>query len=451
MKKAKKLTVGLALLLSTAVLSTACSTKKEQEKDEKVAIELWLTPQWKGVFDTSEEKADYDSFFKEAAKRYQEKNPNVEINVQVIPGEQRSDKLSVAIQTKELPDMFFDSSFALSEYAHMGVLAPLDDIIDEESKKDIPDAIWDNVQIGGDTYFYPFGHNPGTLVYNAEMFKEAGLDEFIAGEYEIANWSVEELATISKTLKDKLENVSPFGLYAKNNQGDTWNMSYLRMFGNEFFGEDGNLVVDEKNAVEALDFIDKLRKDGLTTAGPESLTSNDVNAMFQNKQTAINFTNSVLFNGIQKDMEDGKVGKFDMRLANIPGKDKPISFTYVTSSVVFNTGNEEKMAAAKDFVKFYSTDKELITASKNTLPVRDSVAADLETELPYLKAYTANSENIINFSNNTPGYAELRNAFFPELQAVFTGDKTTQEALTSFKEQGNKIIENNTKKSLILK
>ena len=31
----------------------------------------------------------------------------------------------------------------------MGVLAPVDDIIDEETKKDIPQAIWDNVQIGG--------------------------------------------------------------------------------------------------------------------------------------------------------------------------------------------------------------------------------------------------------------------------------------------------------------
>ena len=452
----KKVLSTLLVVVAVGVLLTGCGKGKEEKnkevaKGESQEIEVWLTPQWKGIQDPSEEGADYDSFFKEAAKRYNEKNPDVKVNVQVIPGEQRSDKLSVAIQTKTLPDVFFDSSFALSEYAHMGVLAPLDDIVDEESKKDIAPAIWDNVTINDNVYFYPFGHNPGTLAYNADMFKEAGLDKYVGGEHDIITWSLDDFSTILKTLKEKNSDVAPMGLFAKNNQGDTWNMSYMRMFGNPFFDKEGNIVVNEETGEKALTFINDIREKGYTTKGAESLTSNDVNAMFQNKQTAINFTNSVLFSGIQKDMSDGKVEKFDMRLANIPGEKKPVSFTYVTSSVVFNTGDEGKMAAAKDFVKFYSTDPELVKASKNTLPVRESVSKEVSSELPYLEAYNKNSDNVINFSNNTPGYAELRNAFFPELQAVFTGAKTPKEALDNFTEQGNRIIETNKSKSVILK
>lgn len=445
------------LVLGVAGLAlTGCGKGQEKaseadSKGKSGEVEVWLTPQWKGVQDPSEEGADYDSFFKEAAKRYNEKNPDVKIKVQVIPGEQRSDKLSVAMQTKTLPDVFFDSSFALSEYAHMGVLAPLDDIVDEKAKKDIPSSIWENVTIKDNVYFYPFGHNPGTLAYNADMFKAAGLEKYVSGEHDIANWSIDEFTTILKTLKEKNADVAPFGLYAKNNQGDTWNMSYMRMFGNPFFDKDGKIVLNDESGEKALTYINDLRKKGYTTKGAESLTSNDVNAMFQNKQTAVNFTNSVLFSGIQKDMKDGKVEPFDMRLANIPGEKNPISFTYVTSSVVFNTGDEKRMAAAKDFVKFYSTDAELVKASKNTLPVRESVSKELSGELPYLEAYNKNSENVINFSNNTPGYAELRNAFFPELQAVFTDAKTPKEALENFTEQGNRIIETNKKKSVILK
>ena len=37
---------------------------------------------------------------------------------------------------------------------------------------------------------------PGTLVYNADMFREAGLEDKIAGEYEIATWSPDELKEI---------------------------------------------------------------------------------------------------------------------------------------------------------------------------------------------------------------------------------------------------------------
>lgn len=451
----KKILGSLVLFSSVGLFLAGCGSSKEEAansaSDEAVDVEVWLTPQWKGVMDASEEGADYDSFFKEAAKRYKEENPNVNIKVQVIPGEQRSDKLSVAIQTKTLPDIFFDSSFALSEYAHMGVLEPLDDIVDDKALNDIPETIWENVQINDKTYFYPFGHNPGTLAYNADMFKAAGLDEYIGGEHDIKTWELSDFEVILETLNEKDPKVSPFGLFAKNNQGDTWNLSYLRMFGNKFFDDKGNIIVNEDNGVKALEYINGLREKGLTTPGAESLTSNDVNAMFQNKQTAINFTNSVLFSGIQKDMEDGKVDKFDMRLANIPTESgNPVSFTYVTSSVVFNTGDEAKMAAAKDFVKFYSTDEDLVKASRNTLPVRNSVAEELAGELPYLEAYNANSDSIINFSNNTPGYAELRNIFFPELQAVFTDEKSEKEALDNFTEQGNRIIENNRKKSAIL-
>ncbi|TLG80746.1 ABC transporter substrate-binding protein [Vagococcus zengguangii] len=451
MKLSKKILVG-ALLSSSLLVAAGCGKSGSSDKgdDEKVAVEVWLTPQWKGVYSADEDGADYDSFFKAAAEKYEKENPNVDISVQVIPGEQRSDKLSVAIQTKQLPDIFFDSSFALSEYAHMGVLEPLTDIIDDQTKSDISDAIWDNVTIGDDVYFYPFGHNPGTLVYNADMFKAAGLDQYIGDEHAIANWTPEDLQVITKKLKEANPDIAPMGLFAKNNQGDTWNMSYLRMFGNEFFGEDGKIVLNDASGVKALNYIDQLRKDGLTTAGAETLTSNDVNAMFQNQQVAISFTNSVLLNGVLADMENGKVQKFDARLANIPGETNPISFTYVTSSIVFNTGDDARTKAAKDFVKFFSSDEELVMASKNTLPVRESVISQLTAEMPYLAAYNENSEYLINFSNNTPGYAEIRNALFPELQALFTGDKTVEQALESFETNGNRIIEENQKKSVIV-
>ncbi len=41
-----------------------------ESSKEQVEISVWLTPQWKGVLDASEEGADYDSFFKEAARRF---------------------------------------------------------------------------------------------------------------------------------------------------------------------------------------------------------------------------------------------------------------------------------------------------------------------------------------------------------------------------------------------
>lgn len=441
----------LLLSLFVIMFAVSCGEKKEAAKaEEPVSIDVWLTPQWKGVIDSTEAGADFDSFFKKAAEEFKKENPNVTVNVQVIPGDQRADKLSVAIQTKTLPDAFFESAFAMTQYAHMGALAPLDDIIDDAAKKDIPQAIWDNVQIGGKTYFYPFSNNPGTLAYNADLFKKAGLEKFIGGEYDIRTWTLEEYQTILKTLKEKLPDVAPMGLYAKNNQADTWNLAYLRMFGTPYFGPDGKLVANDEAAVKALTLIDDFRKQGYTNTGAETLTSNDVLALFQNQKLAISFTSANLFNNIKTDMTSGKIGKFDIRLANIPGEKAPATFTYVVGSCVFNTGNEAKMAMAKKFVQFFSTNAELVKASKNGIPVRESVAAAVSAELPYLKAYQENAKYIFNFSNNTPGYAELRTILFPELQAVYTGQKTPKQALDSYVEQGNVIIEREQKNSVAL-
>lgn len=77
------------------------------------------------------------------------------ISVQVIPGEERDSKLSVATQTKTLPDVFFESTFAISNYAHQGLLAPLDNIIDSKSKSDISSSVWKNVSINKKNLFLP--------------------------------------------------------------------------------------------------------------------------------------------------------------------------------------------------------------------------------------------------------------------------------------------------------
>ena len=435
---------------SAAEESKAEETTKAAVSGERMELTVWLTPSWKGVFSGDEPGADYDSFFVEAGKRYTENvNPNVTVKVEVIPGDSRDEKLNVAESTNTLPDIVYEGAFTMSSYYHKGSIVTLDDIVNEDDKKDIAEGIWENCMVEDKTFIFPFAHMPGTLVYNADMFREAGLEDKIAGEYEIATWSPDELKEILKKLKEEKKDVYPMSLFAMNNQGDTWNLTWLRMFGNKFYGDDGHLVVNEESGVRALQYLLDLYNEGLTVPGAESLTSNDCNAMFQNKQIAVSFTNSTLFTNLQTDMANGTIEPFDARLANIPGDPNPNSFTYVSGFMAMNTGNENKIAAAKDIINYVCHDPELVLASKNTLPVRETVTKQVSGELPFLPAYTENAKYIYNFSNNIPGYNELRNVLFPELQAALTGQKTAQEALNSYVEKGNVIIDEGRANSVI--
>ncbi|KOS69113.1 sugar ABC transporter substrate-binding protein [Lysinibacillus contaminans] len=462
MFKKRYFTLSLAIVLVLSILA-GCTGKEESEsskgttsKDE-MAIKVWLTPQWKGVLDSSEDGADYDSFFKHAAERFSEeyKDQKVKVEVEVIASDQRDELLNVSLNGGTPPDVFFESVFAMGDYAHRGALVPLNDIVDDESKKDIAQSHWNNVTFGDDIYFYPFSQNPGTLAYNADMFKAAGLEKYIGGESDIKTWTLAEYEEILKALKDNLpkdkySNAFPMGLYALNNQGDTWNLAYLRMFGNQFFDGEGNIIVNDENGVKAADWLKKIYDNGYTNPGVESVSSNDVNAMFQNQQLAVSFTNAILFNNAKADMESGKAPKFDIRLANIPSESgDPLTFTYVTGATVFNTKDEARIKVSKDFVKFISTDAELVKSSKNGVPVRTSVTEEFSSENPYFAAYSANDQYMFNFTGNVPGYGQLRQVLYPELQALYTGAKTSKEVVESYQTKGNEVIETSKADSVI--
>ena len=462
MMRKRFLSISIVFMLMFTVLAGCMGGDDSKSngkagKNGEVEITVWLTPQWKGVLDSSEDGADYDSFFKHAADRFasEYKDHKVKVNVEVIAGDQRDELLNVNLNGGTPPDIFFESVFAMGDYAHRGALVPLNDIVDEEDKKDIAQSHWDSVTFGNDVYFYPFSHNPGTLAYNADMFKASGLEQYVGGEYEIKTWNLTDYENILNTLKgklpkDKYSNAYPMGLFALNNQADTWNLAYLRMFGNEFFDKDGKLIINDAKGVKAAQWLKKIYDEGLTNPGVESVSSNDVNAMFQNQQLAISFTNSILLTNAKADMESGKAPKFDMRLANIPSESgDPLTFTYVTGAAVFDTKDDTRIKVSKDFVKFISTDPELVKASKNGVPVRTSVAEEFKSEKPYFEAYAANDQYMFNFTGNVPGYSQLRQVLYPELQALYTGGKSAKEVIKSYQTNGNRVIEDSKASSVI--
>ena len=113
MFKRKHLILGMTALLSLTAL-VGCSDKEgDSASGDKVELKVMLTPQWKGVIDATEEGADYDSFFKHAAERFEAEHENVDITVEVVAGDQRDELLNVNLNGGTPPDIFFESVFAM--------------------------------------------------------------------------------------------------------------------------------------------------------------------------------------------------------------------------------------------------------------------------------------------------------------------------------------------------
>lgn len=450
----KKLIKALSMMLISSLAITSfvgCGKKEEAKADKDVTLEVWLTPQWKGFNGPNDPNADYDSFYKHVAEEYTKKHPNVKVNVQVVSAAERDEKLNVNLSAGKQPDIFFEATFAMKDFAHRGALVPLDDIIDDQSKSDIAQGIWDSCKVGGKTFFYPFTQSPCFLGINADIFKKAGAEKFLPQEGTIGTWSIDEFEQALKAIST-VDGIYPLSLYAGSTEADTWNNIYLRMFGGKFFNEDNTkITINSPEGVKALEFLKKLSDEKLTQPSVGSTKSGDALNMFKNGKIGVNFINHALGNMIKADMDAGKLNKFDIRYVNIPGLNQPMNFSYVQGSAVFDTGDDTRIKYAKDFVKFYSTEADCTISSKNLVPVRKSVVEKVKNETPIFTEYEKNSKYLVEFTGGIPGYVEMRNLLFPQLQSVFTGQKTPQQALDDFASQGNKALDKNYKDSTLKK
>ncbi|MDF0753015.1 hypothetical protein NLU14_22570, partial [Marinobacter sp. 71-i] len=78
---------------------------------------------------------------------------------------------------------------------------------------------------------------------------------------------------------------------------------------------------------------------------------------------------------------------------------------------------------------------------KNSIPVRSSVVSEFKAQYPLFEAYDKNSAYMFSFTGNVPGYSELRQVLYPELQAMYIGEKSPEEAVKDYQTKGNEVIQ----------
>ncbi|HEY5584747.1 MAG TPA: extracellular solute-binding protein [Ruminiclostridium sp.] len=467
MSKARKILslVLLVLMVSTTLSMYGCTTnsttkdtgektqvgsKDTKQSQEPVKITLWTAPDWKGVYDPTVAGANYGDFYKFAGKDFVKENSNVTVNVESVPGADRDAKLSIAIQSHTQPDIYVGADFTMFDYVHNGLIVPLNDVITDADKQDIPASIWDGVTANGNIYMFPYYTETGHMALNVDLFKQAGAEALIpkGGANTIVRWTPDEFKDALRAVK-KLDGVYPFAFYCGSTQGDTYNILLLEMFGAKLFNKDGTQVtINDANGVKALEFIKSLKDEGLLAPGAESLNVLDVYQLFLNKKTAVSIFNNVNYDALNNGLKAKSIQEpFNIQMAFLPSAGDPMCYAYAMGSVVFDSGNELQTQTAKQFVKFY-TNEPYVDASMSMLPLRKSVAQKL---LDPLKVKIAESaEFSVSFSQKAPGYLKLRASLFPELQAFMTGQKTAQQALDSYAKNANAILKDGVANSVLL-
>ncbi|MGL5649456.1 MAG: ABC transporter substrate-binding protein [Clostridium sp.] len=438
MKKMKL--IGSILLAATLSIGTlaGCGGKDaggDKAAGDKTEITWWNFPNFEM------KDGQVGKYEEELVKAFEEKNPDIKVNVEMVSFNGGGEKINAAIASKSAPDVLYDAPGRIIDYGRQGVLAPVDDMI-KDLNGDVSDALLAGCKLDDTYYMYPFNTTNFMMGVNKTMFEEAGLLDLLPLDRPNRTWTLEEFEKALKEIKKVKPDVIPMSMFSKSTAGDQGTRAFIaNITGGSVMNKDQSAYTfDSKEVVDAMEWIKKGIDEGIIGKGSEALASGDAIDLFLQQKSAFTILYST---GLKKSNADKKVGEFEDVLVSIPSpsEDKLALEPLIGGLCIFDNGDEAKIEASKKFIDFLANDSEWQKknlVSTGTFSVRDSVKGLYDdAEMNFAEGmgkFTAEYYNTVN------GFSEMRTHWFPAIQEVTLGNTGAKEAMENFNKKANDTL-----------
>ncbi|WP_180899171.1 ABC transporter substrate-binding protein [Martelella soudanensis] len=337
--------------------------------------------------------------------------------LQIVPVNELVQKYAIAAAGGSQPDALSLDLIYTPSFAQAGQLKDLTAFAqslpyyDSLSKAHLSVGTYD-----GKIYGMPFSADASVLVWNKNLFRQAGLDPDKAPE----TWAdIRADAEAVSALGD-----DTYGFYFSGNCGGCNIFTFTPLVwasGGVLFEDEGaKATVETPQMKEAIAFYRGMVQEGLVPAGSQTDAGSNFFAAFAGGNIGITPSGSFAIGALNNQYPDLEYG-----VTYLPGKDGDwSSFAGGDNIVVSAKTADSKMPAIQAFIEFaYSPDGQKILAQNGSLPVRDDVAEQALEGLDarYLIAakamakgrtpYSPVFNDLIN-SRNGPWVTMLNKAFY---------------------------------------
>lgn len=440
MKRVRKsffLFIAISLFMSLFLAACSNKTTESKNKEEGVEITWWAFPNFQPL------DGEVGKYENEIIKAFNEKNPDIKVNLEMITFEGGPEKLNLAIASNTAPDVIYDAPGRILDWGKKDLLVPLDDMFTEEVKNDIQPALMNQSMVGDNVYMYPFNTGPFMMAVNKTLFEEIGELDLLPLDRPDRTWTVDEYEKALRAVKEKAPDIIPSGFYAKSVAGDQGTRGYITNLGkSKFLNEDLSAVeINSEAGIKGLEWVVQASKDGLVAPGSASLDAGDHNDLFLQGKMAFAINYSAVLKAL---FEPDKTVEFEDVLLPYPTPDgsDPELEPFLGGLAVFDNEDDEKAEASKKFIDFIVNDPEW--GEKNLIQTGGLSARNSVTDLYEGSEYDY-SELARKFITDPPtmvdGYDEIRTYWFPALQQAILESKTPEDALNEFAEKANEAIE----------
>lgn len=415
---------GFIAFISILVLVLAgCSTSNNGESSSKKGNGDQV------VVDIFQFKVEFKNQFEEVAKKYEEKNPNVKINIETVGGgNDYAGALKAKFSSGNEPAIFNIGGPAdIKEYEDR-----LTDLSDTNSVGQALPSTLESVTVDGEIYGLPYNQEGYGFVYNTEVFEKAGVDSTSIQTMEDLVDAVEKI----DNKKDELGLDAVFAMAGK----ELWTEG--QHGANLFIASDFN-----DSALEAFDakelpfekanqfktYID-LQNEYSVQPVVSLDYSKQVEELFSTGRVAMVQQGNWIYPTVEQ-MDPELAGKVDLLPIPVDGEMKiPVgvaNYWAVNAKV-----SEEQQAAARDFLDWlYTSDegKEIVLSEFKFIPAYDGYDTDKISDPLSKRVYEyAQAEKTIGwaFKGFPTGWTDVMGA---NLQKYLADEATWEETIDASK------------------
>lgn len=413
---------------------TEAKANAGEEKAEDLKADLKLSTYPIGQWGKSE---SVDALLENFNKKY----PNVHVSVEYLDYTNGDDQVNTAIEGKAAPDLIMEGPERLvANWGAKGLMVDLKDIFEDEASQDIYKNVKDAcASSDGKYYEYPLAMVAHCMAINKTMFEKADALQYIDAEKH--TWTTENFFKAVEAINKSGQN-DVLAVYCGGQGGDQGTRALVNnLYGGTFTNkEHTEYTVDSPENIKALE---ELKKAKGVNFDPALVGGDEIN-LFRNGTLAM----SLCWNSAQQNNKDnGEAGKTNNGDEIIPmmfptDKGDPQLCGGIWGFGIFDNGDENKIKAAKTFIRFMCNDPEQAKLSVQTtgyFPTHEKMTGVYDgTEIAdTMKMFTEQfMPHFGDYYQVVPGWAQARTEWWNMLQKIGQGGDVKTE-LATFQEKAN--------------
>lgn len=425
MSRIRALSILLAALLALTLIAPAAA----QEPTTITLMRFFgeCSDEFAGITDLEQAYGEC-GIIQVLINKWNAENPDLQVET-VVADWPATVQLNAALAAGAPPDIVVLHNERIASYVARGLLTPLGDAFAAAGidMSDFIPAAQERVTMNGQIFGLPWDiPSPGLWQLNMDVWAQAGLVDDAGAP--VLPTSEEEFLAAAQKVKDATG--LPFvDLQTDGHNGTTWPwISFIYQQGGSIIDADGNPNVNTPEALRALTFLKSWIDLGYTTP---KLDYSAAEQNFLNGRNASWFTGTWVVDFYVKQVEDPETPLKNYRVAPYPQLyEKRASFASGHNWVVPLGVNADpaRLEPIMRVMKFLY-DNEFAWAKTGHIAVRQSILDSPEYQaMPHRNEYAEVADITFTYPNASwiLAFESITNE---EIQAVYIGDKTPEQAL----------------------